>query len=80
MLALEIGPELRTHAEKGAEGDRGFGADGTLALDDFVDGGAGDSGALRQLGLRQAESVEELFLEDASRGGTKDGGRGFHGC
>jgi len=47
MLALEIEPELRAGAKEHAEGHGGFGTDGTLAFDDFIDRGPWNSGALR---------------------------------
>ncbi len=73
VLALEVDPKLRLDVEEETQGKGGLGADGALAFDDLVDGGAGNASAFGKLHLREVEAVEKLSLEDVSRSGGEDG-------
>jgi hypothetical protein len=57
-LGLQVEPELGTGAEEDAKGQGGFRIDGALALNDFIDGGAGDASAVGEFRLGQLEAVE----------------------
>ena len=74
-LRLQVEPELGTGAKEDAKGEGGLRVDGALALDDFVDGGARDAGALGEFRLSQVEAIEEFVLEDSSRRCAKNGRR-----
>ena len=79
VLALQIEPELPAHAKERGQGEGGFSVDGTLALDDLVEGGTWNAGALREFRLGQAEGLKKFFLENASGGGAEDGRLTGHG-
>ncbi len=70
---MQIEPELRARPKEGAEREGSLGTDGTLALDDLVDGGTRDAGALGEFDLRELEAVEEFELQNAPGGGREDG-------
>ena len=73
VLALKVDPKLRFDVEEETQGKGGLGADGALAFDDLVDGGAGNASAFGKLHLREVEAVKKLSLEDVSRSGGEDG-------
>ncbi len=81
MAALEIGPKLWFHAEKGAECEGDLGVDRALALDDLVEGGA-EMPVQRESSLwLKLVGIEEFLLEQAAGSGGENGllfaGHGF---
>lgn len=63
---LEIEPELRLHAKKLLETQRGIGRDPTLAVDERIDAGDRHSHAPSELPLRQTEGFQELLQQHLS--------------
>ena len=68
IAALEIDPELRLHAEEGAECEGDFRIDGALAFDDLIDCGTRNPGAPGKFVLAELISIEKfLFKHNAFR-------------
>lgn len=84
---MEVEPELGAGVEEDGKREGGLGADGALAFDDLVEGGARNAGVSGKLGLGEVEGLEEFQLQNATGGGGEDrllfavhgGGVGFSG-
>ena len=67
-------PEVVALTEEGTEADGHGGGDGTLAVDDLVDGAGGDADGAGHGVLGDGHGFEILFEEDLAGGDSGFGG------